>query len=142
VYFSSSDADFADRVEAASRWQELRTGGVPVRAGWRLYSSGPGLYLHAIRAALLGVRESFGEVVLDPVLPPGLDGLVARLRLHGAAVEIRYRVRGGVAGITVNGAAVPLDARERNPYRPGGWRVPLAALALSSAATNVIEIAL
>src|ERR1019366_2611553 len=36
VYFSSSDADFHDRVEAALRWKELRTGSVRVRGGWRL----------------------------------------------------------------------------------------------------------
>jgi CRISPR-associated protein Csx3 len=142
VYFSSSDADFPDRLEAAARWSELRTGGVAVRGGWRLYSSGPGLYLHAIRAALLGVRESFGDVVFDPVLPRSLDGLVARLLLHGRPVEIRYRVRGaghGPSRITVNGAPIPLETREENPYRAGGWRVPVTELALAGTA-NAIEI--
>ena len=142
VYFSSSDAGFPDRLEAAARWNDLRTGGVAVRGGWRLYSSGPGIYLHAIRAALLGVRESFGDVVFDPVLPRSLDGLVARLHLHGRPVEIRYRVRGAVHGpsrITVNGAPVPLETREENRYRPGGWRVPVARVALSEA-TTAIEI--
>jgi 1,2-beta-oligoglucan phosphorylase len=142
VYFSSSDADFPDRLQAATRWNELRTGSVAVRGGWRLYSSGPGLYLHAIRAALLGVRESFGEVVFDPVLPRSLDGLLARLHLHGRPVELRYRVRGAVHGpsrIRVNGAPIALETREENPYRPGGWRVPAAALALSGT-TTAIEI--
>jgi len=142
VYFSSSDADFPDRLEAAARWSELRTGGVAVRGGWRLYSSGPGLYLHAIRAALLGVRESFGDVVFDPVLPRNLDGLVARLLLHGRPVEIRYCVRGaghGPSRITVNGAPIPLETREENPYRAGGWRVPVTELALAGTA-NAIEI--
>jgi cellobiose phosphorylase len=142
VYFSSSDADFPDRLEAAARWSELRTGGVAVRGGWRLYSSGPGLYLHAIRAALLGVRESFGDVVFDPVLPRSLDGLVARLQLHGRPVEIRYRVGDaghGPSRITVNGAPIPLETREENPYRAGGWRVPVTELALAGTA-NAIEI--
>src|SRR5262249_48838241 len=53
VYFSSSDADFADRLEAAARWNELRTGRIRVRGGWRLYSSGPGLFLHKLRTLLL-----------------------------------------------------------------------------------------
>jgi CRISPR-associated protein Csx3 len=142
VYFSSSDADFPDRVEAVARWNALRTGGVAVRGGWRLYSSGPGLYLHAVRAALLGVRESFGDVVFDPVLPRSLDGLVARLRLHNRPVAIRYRVAGAVRGpsrIRINGAPVPLETREDNPYRPGGWRVPAAKLTLGDDA-NAIEI--
>jgi CRISPR-associated protein Csx3 len=116
-----------------------------VRGGWRLYSSGPGLYLRAIRAALLGVRESFGDVVFDPVLPRRLDGLVAHLTLCERPVEMRYRVRNAVYGasrITVNGAPVPLEVRESNPYRAGGWRVPAAALPLSPTARNVIDVEL
>jgi CRISPR-associated protein Csx3 len=145
VYFSSSDADFGDRLEAASRWQDLRRGAVSVRGGWRLYSSGPGLYLHAIRSALLGVRESFGDVVFDPVLPRALDGLVARLRLAGRPVELRYRVRRAACGpsrITVNGVPVTPDAREANPYRAGGWRVAAPRLGLSDTVANAIEIEL
>jgi CRISPR-associated protein Csx3 len=143
VYFSSSDADFADRVEAAARWRELRTGRIAVRGGWRLYSSGPGLFLHKVRASLLGVRESFGDVVFDPVLPRSLDGLVARMKLAGRTVQIRYRVRTGAyspSRIVVNGTPVALAAREPNPYREGGWRVPAASLVLSG--NDVIEIEL
>ncbi len=131
VYFSSSDADFGDRLEAAARWSELRTGGVAVRGGWRLYSSGPGLFLHTVRGCLLGVRETFGDVVFDPVLPHSLDGLRATLTLFGRVVELRYRVRrGNVApsAIVVNGVPLPLTRREGNPYRPGGWRVPVGDL--------------
>ena len=56
VYFSSSDADFHDRVEAARRWEELRTGSVRLRGGWRLYSSGPGTV--SSRGARLPARAS------------------------------------------------------------------------------------
>jgi len=34
---------------------------------------------------------------------------------------------------------VPLETREQNAYRIGGWRVPVAKLALGDA-TNAIEI--
>jgi cellobiose phosphorylase len=145
VYFSSSDADFPDRIEAARRWSDLRTGRVAVRAGWRLYSSGPGLYLHKVRSCLLGLRESFGEVIFDPVLPRSLDGLVADVHLQGRAVQIEYRVPAGGAGvrsITVNGHALDVSRREANPYRPGGARVRAAELALLlRAGANRIEIA-
>ena len=146
VYFSSSDADFGDRLEAAARWNELRTGGVAVRGGWRLYSSGPGLFLHTVRGCLLGVRETFGDVVFDPVLPHSLDGLRATLTLFGRVVELRYRVRrGNVApsAIVVNGVPLPLTRREGNPYRPGGWRVPVGDLMpLLGAARDVVEVSL
>lgn len=138
VYFSSSDADFADRYEAAARWDQLRSGAVPVRGGWRLYSSGPGLFLHTVRAYLLGIRESFGDVVFDPVLPRSLDGLVANVVVAGMAAEITYRVRGGTAGaVRVFVGAEPLAATpEPNPYRPGGLRIAGAELARRLAGTN------
>ncbi|MFZ5496471.1 MAG: GH36-type glycosyl hydrolase domain-containing protein [Verrucomicrobiota bacterium] len=146
VYFSSSDADFADRNEAVRRWPELRAGRVAVRGGWRLYSSGPGLYLHKIRSCLLGVRESFGDVVFDPVLPRSLDGLVAELTLLGCPVRITYRVRRRTSApdaVTVNGRRLPLSRREPNPYRPGGARIAAAGLApLLQPAGNQLEIEL
>jgi CRISPR-associated protein Csx3 len=146
VYFSSSDADFADRIEAAARWGELRTGAVAVRGGWRLYSSGPGLFLHTVRAWLLGVRESFDDVVFDPVLPHALDGSNASLTLLGRPVEASYRVRHasfGPSSVVLNGVSLPSTTRERNPYRAGGWRVPVALLApLLRHDQNLIEFVL
>lgn len=146
VYFSSSDADFSDRYEAAARWKELRTGRVGVRGGWRLYSSGPGLYLHKVRNCLLGLRESFDEVVFDPVLTRELDGLVAEVALCGRRAEIHYAVKRAThapTAIRVNGAAIALLGRETNPYRPGGLRVARAALEpLLCEPVNRIDVAL
>ena len=144
VYFSSSDADFADRYEAAEHWGELRGGKVPVRGGWRLYSSGPGLFLHKIRACLLGVRERFDEIVFDPVLPFRLDGLVAETTLAGRPVALHYRVRTrefAPESVVVNGVACETLRREFNPYRSGGVRLDRAELeARLKVAGNVIEI--
>jgi cellobiose phosphorylase len=44
AYFSSSDAAFRDRAEASSQWSRVRDGTVPVDGGWRVYSSGAGIY--------------------------------------------------------------------------------------------------
>jgi cellobiose phosphorylase len=146
VYFSSSDADFDDRYEAAARWSDLRAGKVKVRGGWRLYSSGPGLFLHKIRACLLGVRESFGDVIFDPVLPRSLNGLIATTTLMGRAVELVYSVKSGTSApqaITVNGARLTSVTRENNPYRSGGLRVAGKELvALLASEGNRIEIEL
>jgi len=144
VYFSSSDADFADRGEAAAQWEELRTGRVAVRGGWRLYSSGPGLFLHQVRSGLLGLRESFGDMIFDPVLPRQLDGLVAAATVCGRPVAVRYRVREGSfspRAITVNGRPCTSGRREANPYRPGGWAVAQTELqGLLKETGNLIEI--
>jgi CRISPR-associated protein Csx3 len=144
VFFSSSDADFADRYEAARRWEELRAGKVAVRGGWRLYSSGPGLFINLVRSGLLGIRESFGDVVFDPVLPRSLDGLTSRMRLLGRNVEVRYIVRGGgVRSVSINGVAIVDPQRDPNPYRPGGLRVSAERLrSLLSGKDNHITIEL
>ena len=146
VYFSSSDADFNDRVEAARRWTQLKGAAVPVRGGWRLYSSGPGLFLHIVRASLLGLRESFDEVVIDPVMPRELDGLSAACRLCDRPVTLRYRVRAGTFGpisLAVNGVPLASTRREPNPYRVGGLCFSRAALAAALRDEgNVLEISL
>ena len=146
VYFSSSDADFPDRYEAAKRWSELHTGHVAVRGGWRLYSSGPGLFLHKVRACLLGVRESFDEIVFDPVLPRRLDGLVAETTLCGCVVELHYHVKNSShspTSLAVNGAALPHLGLDANPYRSGGLRISRSALAAAlTAPMNRLDIEL
>ncbi len=146
VYFSSSDADFDDRLVAARRWGELRGSSVPVRGGWRLYSSGPGLFIHTVRASLLGLRESFGELVIDPVLPKSLDRLRADVTLCDRPVEVSYRVRRGTSApvsVALNGIGLEPSRREPNPYRPGGLCFPLSVLGpLLASRDNLLEIAL
>ncbi|MEO6003816.1 MAG: amylo-alpha-1,6-glucosidase [Opitutus sp.] len=146
TYFSSSDADFPDRYEAATRWEELRTGQVAVCGGWRLYSSGPGIFIRIVRSCLLGLRESFDGVVFDPVLPLTLNGLTATATLLGRPVEIVYHVTSRTSAprvITVNGTPLTTAAREKNPYRVGGLRVPTDRLkGLLSSAPNRIEVEL
>jgi CRISPR-associated protein Csx3 len=126
TFFSSSDGAFADRYEAAARFAELKDGKVAVNAGWRIYSSGPGLYIHRIVQGMLGLRDSFGDLVFDPVLPHALDGLVAVLDRDGRRLEIRYS-RGalghGVRRLALNGSELPLDRRESNAYREGAARL-------------------
>lgn len=146
VYFSSSDANFDDRYEAQEYWEELKTGKVGVRGGWRLYSSGPGIYVHAVRASLLGLRESFGEMVFDPVLPKALDGLVARATICGRPVRLLYQVRKGTfapIAVRVNGTPLAGGRREANPYRPGGLAFAQEAirkLLLADDNTVVVEL--
>jgi 1,2-beta-oligoglucan phosphorylase len=131
AYFSSSDAAFRDRHEAERDFHKLRTGEVGVKGGWRIYSSGPGIYTNQLVSNVLGLRRYFDDVVFDPVLPTSADGLTLDATFNGRPVRYRYRITGesrGVSAINVNGR--PLGGRrdETNPYRPGGVLVPGAAL--------------
>lgn len=69
LYFSSSDGDFSDRWIYDQECGRLLTGQVAVKGGWRLYSSGPGIYFRQLLSGLLGLRSSCGWLEIDPVLP-------------------------------------------------------------------------
>ena len=75
AYFSSSDAAFLDRYEASATWPRVKAGTIAVEGGWRVYSSGPGLYVNVLIRHALGVRRFFGKRTVEPVLPGDLVGL-------------------------------------------------------------------
>ena len=53
-YFTSSDAAFRDRYEAFAEWDRIREGTVEADGGWRIYSSGPGLFVQLLIGRLAG----------------------------------------------------------------------------------------
>ena len=61
AYFSSSDAAFADRYEASAEWSRVKAGAIDVEGGWRIYSSGPGIYVSLLIRHALGRTRFFGE---------------------------------------------------------------------------------
>ncbi len=128
AYFSSSDARFDTRAEAAARWEELRAGGVPVRGGWRVYSSGPGIFVHAVLARLFGWRRRFDRLELDPVLPAAWDGVALRHELFGRPLLVLHRVQPGAGGLCarLNGEPLAMLPLAGNPYRAGGGSVAYA----------------
>lgn len=144
-YYSSSDVAFKSRYEADERYHDVVAGNMPLKGGWRVYSSGPGLYLSLVVSRLLGLRVEFGNIVFDPVLARSLDGLTARLHFRERPVTFVYHVRGpgfGPRAITVNGVAAQVD-REHNPYRQGGATLPLAQfMTMLGADENRVEIEL
>ena len=130
AYPSSSDAGVLDRADFARRYAEVLTGKTGLEGGWRIYSSGPGVLLRIIAQSLLGVRRRGSAVLIDPVLPARLDGLLAEVPLGGGLLRARYRVgpRGhGPTAVRLAGRVLP-TTRTENPYRPGGLTVALADL--------------
>ncbi|HSI99325.1 MAG TPA: cellobiose phosphorylase [Patescibacteria group bacterium] len=126
AFFSSSDAAFLDRRQASRQFHRLRSGRVGVKGGWRVYSSGPGIYLNQLISNVLGLRSSFDDVVIDPVLPRDADGLTFDLERDGRRIRYRYRVEGrGFApdGVRVNGVPLPSVRAAGNPYRADGLLV-------------------
>ncbi|HCB66609.1 MAG TPA: cellobiose phosphorylase, partial [Acholeplasmataceae bacterium] len=69
VYFSSSDAWFMDRYQAKKEFNRIKSGSIAVKGGWRLYSSGPGIYINQMISNVFGIRQYHQDLVLDPVIP-------------------------------------------------------------------------
>ncbi len=72
AYFSSSDAAFSDRYQAETNWDDVKGGRIAVDGGWRIYSSGPGLYASVLLRHALGRRRYFGARSATPLLPTWL----------------------------------------------------------------------
>jgi 1,2-beta-oligoglucan phosphorylase len=129
-YYSSTDALFADRYEAFEHYDRVQNGEVTLEGGWRVYSSGAGIGTRLIMQCFLGIRIERASLILDPVIPPSLDGLKVSLRIGAALVEVTYQIGAkgcGTRGAEWHGEALDFT-RESNPYRPGAIRIPMESL--------------
>src|SRR5690606_5204089 len=120
---SSSDGKFNTRYEAQDRFDELRTGSVAVKGGWRIYSSGPGIYMNQLISNVLGIRIQAGDLIIDPVLPERLNGLRFNFEIDSMPVTLVYHLTSSTeTSVKINGEALTTDLVE-NPYRKGGVRI-------------------
>jgi 1,2-beta-oligoglucan phosphorylase len=123
AYFSSSDGKFNTRYEAQDRFGGLRDGSVQVKGGWRIYSSGPGIYMNQLISNALGVRQEGKDLVIDPVLPENLDGLTFDFKYNHRPVTFVYHLGNGDGKhVEVNGQQAAGETVS-NRYRSGGLRV-------------------
>jgi cellobiose phosphorylase len=124
-YYSSSDAQFADRYQASEEYARVKDGTIPLDGGWRVYSSGAGIALGLIIRRLFGLSVQADTLSIDPVMPATLDGLKVETSLLEHPIEIHYRISGsgcGVNAITLNGTPLALTFAS-NPHRKGAARV-------------------
>ena len=128
-YYSSSDAAFADRYDAYDRYDQVMRGMVPLDGGWRIYSSGAGISIRLILCCFLGLRQERSALVLDPAIPPSLDGLRVELEMAGHSFEVTYHVGSAGCGPIKREAEwcrALHFTRGENPYRTGAAEVPMA----------------
>ncbi|TFC61127.1 hypothetical protein [Cryobacterium sp. TMB1-7] len=136
-YYSSSDAAFTDRYDAAANFDRLRDGTVGVKGGWRVYSSGPGIYLRQLVQGALGLVERAGAVVIDPVLALEDDGLTIAIDLAGERRTVRFHVEPGSGDVRVMADGAPLTGVKTTAhYRQGGLSVSFADLV----GTSVLDV--
>lgn len=121
AYFSSSDGKFKDRYEAYDKFDLLKTGEVKTKGGWRIYSSGPGIYLNQVITSVLGIRYQNDDLVLDPVIAQSLGKTSVEFDLYDASCVINFYPEQGChtpKRIAVNGQTVDFKVLD-NPYRTG-----------------------
>ena len=121
-YYSSSDIIFKSRYDADQRYHEVLKGNMTVKGGWRVYSSGPGIFIGLIVSRLLGLRSLANTVVFDPVMPTSFNGLTATTELWGYPLTMKFKTGNqgfGVATLKLNGNKLDFIP-EKNPYREGG----------------------
>lgn len=140
AYFSSSDGQFNTRYEAQEGFDKLRDGSVKVKGGWRIYSSGPGIYMNQLISNCLGIRQHGGDLVIDPVLPEKLDGLNFEFKVNGHDVSFVYHLNQDEKKVLVNGKTVEAAALS-NRYREGGFTISKSVLEnVLVDGKNVVEV--
>ncbi|SFH53780.1 GH36-type glycosyl hydrolase domain-containing protein [Pisciglobus halotolerans] len=120
AYFSSSDGAFKTRYAAQENFDRLKTQEVPVKGGWRIYSSGPGIYLSQLIMNVLGIKIDKEELFIDPVLSKEADGICFDFSYGDYPIQYVYHVSNEVRNeVQINGQLVK-GKRQNHPYRQGG----------------------
>ncbi len=89
-YFSSSEGDFKSRYEYAKDYEKLKTADVKVKSGWRIYSSGPGIYINQLISNFLGIKVEGDEIIFDPCIEDKYSGLQLKYNLFEKDIVIKY----------------------------------------------------
>lgn len=143
-YFSSSDADFKDRYEAYNNFDALKQNEIGIKGGWRIYSSGPGIYLGRLVMDFLGIYAYYDSIKIDPVIPENLDGLKYRFKYDTYDMCVTYHIREngfGPTRVVINNKEIKDYTRIVNRYRKGGITINKSAFHLYlGKGTNHIEI--
>lgn len=142
AYFSSSDGKFNDRYEAYRDFDKLKSGEVQVKGGWRIYSSGPGIYINQVISNVLGVRFDNDSLVLDPVIAKRMGKVTLDFSLYGKPCRLVINPEQEAhtpKRVELNGTEMTISILD-NAYRTGGALVEKQALesALTEASNELV----
>jgi cellobiose phosphorylase len=142
TFFSSSDACFATRQEASQRYDDLKRGIIRVNGGWRVYSSGPGIYTNLVIRHLFGIRRYLDWIEFDPVLPGDLNDAELTFMHNGKRLTYRFSTGSNASPqVRINDQPATDASEAPHPYRPGAIRIHRNKLSHDLlSAENVIQI--
>jgi cellobiose phosphorylase len=105
------------------QFDKLRDSSVNVKTGWRIYSSGSGLYISRLVNDILGIKRLQGDWLIDPVMDSILDGLKLEMVWDGMKITFIYRKNDeNRLKISVDGNIINNEPSHQ-PYRQGGVRI-------------------
>ena len=102
VYFSSSDGQFADRYEYQRHFNLLKDGNITVDGGWRLYSSGPGIYITQLITSILGIEIYKDVISISPCLSSAMYPLDVSISLDDSILHLKYEQSESEKGVFQN----------------------------------------
>lgn len=138
AYFSSSDGMFNDRYEAEKGYLTLKNGETKVKGGWRIYSSGPGIYINQLISNFLGLREERGEYVFDSVIPEELSGLEVVYNTNEIPVKYVFK-KGKIKKLLINGKEI-MTEKYKNKYKEYGIKIKKDIFDKELKDENIVEI--
>jgi len=106
-----------DRYQAKKEFNRIKSVSIAVKGGWRLYSSGPGIYINQMISNVFGIRLYHQDLILDPVIPKKLDGLVLTYHFNQKPIENHYHY--GKEDVMLNQVHVPFEFVEQKYRHPG-----------------------
>ncbi len=115
TYFSSSDGNFYDRYLAKEYFYKLKTGDVKVKAGWRIYSSGPGILLNQLISNTFGIKIRNKNLVFRPLLAKQFAGLVIDYTYLGRPLTIAFHLANKTA-VYINKEKIKIKTK-KNKYK-------------------------
>lgn len=130
AYFSSSEGDFADRYEYQQQFNKLKEGKISTRGGWRIYSSGSGIFINQLITNLFGIRQHYDFIEIDPVLPIELNNTKLNITVNGLKLMMIYHLGNmchGINKIIINGRNIQINS-SKNAYRKSGVTIRYSQL--------------
>lgn len=107
MYFSSSDAFVKTRYEAQEKFSLLKSGEVKVKGGWRLYSSGPGIYIRQLIEQMIGISRYQNKLLINPVSFETME--YEYVQYHFNKKKIQVIVKQGDSKVLVNNMPIKVE---------------------------------
>lgn len=138
AYFSSSEGNFKTRYDFQENFDKLKDGSVEIKTGWRIYSSGPGIYLNQLIRNAFGIKVDADSMKIDPVLPTEFTNTSIDYKVFGKKITFEY-IKSDEKAIIINGVDLqPIEST--NKYKTNEYVITNEAISSINQENVTIQI--